>query len=222
MSVLFSTLATSFLKHTYWTELLNDMLTPEELALVSSRTPFELKHQATEKLKDLMQRVRHALLAELEPEHILCPEQTDFVRGQIAKGENYEGYPYVMLDFPKHFGKTDIFTYRTMFWYGHYFIFSLLLAGTHLSTYLERLDKHFDTFSTAGFFAAKADLWDWRPDAFERLDSARKSEILMQLRTLPFLKLAKLLAPSILSDESAVLSGARSFYRLTTLLTAKP
>lgn len=196
-------------------------LTPDELALISSRTPFELKLQATEKLKALMAAVRETLLAELHPAHLLCPEQTDFERGQIAKGENYEGYPYVMLDFPKCFRQGEIFTYRTMFWYGHYFIFSLLLAGRHLPIYFERLDQHFETLATAGLLIAKADLWDWRPDAFEPLDSAYKHETLAQATALPFLKLVKLLSPSILSDEHAVLSGARAFYRLTLLLTAK-
>jgi hypothetical protein len=73
--------------------------TPEELALICDPTPFELKHAATQKLKALMERIRETYLRYVQPQHTLCPEQTDFSRGQIAKGENYEGYPYVMLDF---------------------------------------------------------------------------------------------------------------------------
>lgn len=195
--------------------------TCDELALISERAPFELKLSATEKLKTLMERVRNAYLAEVEPQRTLCPEQTDFSRGQIAKGENYEGYPYVMLDFPKFYGKGEIFTYRTMFWYGHYFIFSLILAGEHLATYRERLQRHFARFAEERFLVAKNELWDWRRDAFLPLDAARASDTLATLADLPFLKLVKLLEPAALADEPALLEEAKRFYRTTSLLTAK-
>ena len=35
---------------------------------------------------------------------------------KIAKGENYLGLPYVILDYPRIFGKEDVFAFRTMFW----------------------------------------------------------------------------------------------------------
>jgi hypothetical protein len=130
--------------------------TPEELALICDPTPFELKHAATEKLKALMERIRETYLQCVQPQHTLCPEQTDFLRGQIAKGENYEGYPYVMLDFPKFYGQGEIFTYRTMFWYGHYFIFSLILAGTHLQTYQSAVANAPDSLCRRRFSCGKS------------------------------------------------------------------
>ncbi|RYG35601.1 MAG: hypothetical protein EOO01_31385, partial [Chitinophagaceae bacterium] len=39
---------------------------------------------------------------------------------KIARGENYEGLPYVMLDYPRLFGKENIFAFRTMFWWGNF------------------------------------------------------------------------------------------------------
>ncbi|PIO48275.1 MAG: hypothetical protein CMR00_05835 [[Chlorobium] sp. 445] len=195
--------------------------TPEELALIAERAPFELKLSATEKLKTLMERIRKTYLLQIEPHNTLCPEQTDFLRGQIAKGENYEGYPYVMLDFPKFYGKGEIFTYRTMFWYGHYFIFSLILAGTHLDTYRERLRTNMARFAEKGFLVAKSELWDWRQEAFLPLDAARTAETLAMLNNLPFLKLVKLLEPTALADEERLLEEAKNFYCTTALLTTK-
>jgi hypothetical protein len=57
---------------------------------------------------------------------------------KIAKGENYEGLPYVMLDFPRCFGRDDTFAIRTFFWWGHFFSITLQLKGT----YLQRFQKN--------------------------------------------------------------------------------
>ncbi len=49
--------------------------------------------------------------------------------GKISKGENYEGLPYVMLDYPAMFSKENIFAIRTMFWWGNFFSITLHLSG---------------------------------------------------------------------------------------------
>ena len=53
------------------------------------------------------------------------------VNPKIAKGENYKGLPYVMLDYPSLFDKEKIFAVRTMFWWGNYFSVTLHLAGLY-------------------------------------------------------------------------------------------
>lgn len=58
---------------------------------------------------------------------------------KISKGENYEGLPYVMLDYPRCFGKEDVFAVRTFFWWGHYFSITLQLKGVYLQQYLPAL-----------------------------------------------------------------------------------
>src|SRR5271169_1886033 len=40
---------------------------------------------------------------------------------KISRGEQYKGMPWVMLDYPRVFGKEDVCAIRTMFWWGHYF-----------------------------------------------------------------------------------------------------
>ena len=51
--------------------------------------------------------------------------------GKIFKGENYLGLPYVILDHPAHFSKTDVFAIRTMFWWGNYFSITLHVSGIY-------------------------------------------------------------------------------------------
>jgi hypothetical protein len=50
---------------------------------------------------------------------------------KISRGENYEGLPYVMLDYPRCFGKEDVFAIRTFFWWGHFFSSTLQLKGKY-------------------------------------------------------------------------------------------
>lgn len=50
---------------------------------------------------------------------------------KISRGENYNGLPYVILDYPKHFTKDDIFAIRTMFLWGKDFSITLHLKGRY-------------------------------------------------------------------------------------------
>jgi len=61
---------------------------------------------------------------------------------KISKGENYEGMPWVMLDYPRHFSKVEgHFAIRCFFWWGHFFSISLQLSGHYLSQYNHVFEK---------------------------------------------------------------------------------
>lgn len=57
------------------------------------------------------------------------PSAINEVPPKISKGENYEGLPYVMLDYPRCFSKEDVFAIRTFFWWGNFFSITLHLKG---------------------------------------------------------------------------------------------
>ena len=50
---------------------------------------------------------------------------------KISKGENYQGLPYVILDYPRCFSKEDVFAIRTFFWWGKFFSITLHLKGKY-------------------------------------------------------------------------------------------
>jgi hypothetical protein len=70
--------------------------------------------------------------------YILFGDVAELVRGdlgpspKISKGENYQGLPWVMLDYPRMFGKEDIMAVRVFFWWGHFFSITLHLKGKYL------------------------------------------------------------------------------------------
>lgn len=63
------------------------------------------------------------------------PAETFSTSPKIAKGENYEGLPYVMLDYPRCFKKEDTLAIRTFFWWGNFFSITLQLKGKYLQQY---------------------------------------------------------------------------------------
>jgi hypothetical protein len=50
---------------------------------------------------------------------------------KISKGENYQGLPYVILDYPALFNKTDVLAIRTMFWWGNFFSVTVHSSGKY-------------------------------------------------------------------------------------------
>lgn len=80
------------------------------------------------------------------------PAETLLASPKIAKGENYEGLPYVMLDYPRCFGKEDTFAIRTFFWWGNFFSITLQLKGKYLAQYAAVIQQNIDQ-------AANENLW---------------------------------------------------------------
>jgi len=60
---------------------------------------------------------------------------------KISRGEKYKGLPYVMLDYPRSFGKEDIFAVRTFFWWGNFFSVTLHLKGKYQQLFIPSLQK---------------------------------------------------------------------------------
>jgi hypothetical protein len=189
--------------------------TEKEIMLLSDQSVFEMKREATEKLKLLMESVRLVLLERIEPKKLVAPSSTDFKRGQIAKGENYEGFPYVMLDFPKCFSKSDVFTYRTIFWYGHDLIFSVILAGEFLEHYRNQFKIHFDEFAKDELWISSSDVWNWKADGQVKIANEQRERIFRMMEELNYLKVMKRFPASVLNDEPLILREIARFYELT-------
>lgn len=60
---------------------------------------------------------------------------------KIARGENYNDLPYVMLDYPRFFSKDDVFAIRSMFWWGNDLSITLHLKGKFKTGYQHKLNR---------------------------------------------------------------------------------
>ena len=79
---------------------------------------------------------------------------------KISKGEKYEGLPWVILDFPRVFGKEDTWAVRTFFWWGHFFSLTLQLKGRYYEQYRGSLMENLSLLRQHGFYLCiAADEW---------------------------------------------------------------
>jgi hypothetical protein len=80
---------------------------------------------------------------------------------KISKGENYKGLPWVMLDYPRIFGKEDMLAIRTMFWWGQAFSMTLHLKGKYMRLFVPVILRRREELAAAGFRAGiSEEEWD--------------------------------------------------------------
>ncbi len=85
------------------------------------------------------------------------PAEVLLQSAKISKGENYEGLPYVMLDYPRCFGKEDVFAIRTFFWWGNFFTITLQLKGIYKKRYEENITRQILKENLSGAFLNVSD-----------------------------------------------------------------
>jgi len=161
----------------------NVKLSERELKLVTDADVILTKNRIIEKT--------YALLGELSEAYKPIITHTPYLlqfavpSAKISKGENYEGLPWVMLDYPRCFSKEHVFAIRTFFWWGNFCSISLHLKGSFAQQYA----SHLTGFSNGWQLCIHPTEWEhhFRADNYRPLQP--EDAALMQ--TLPFIKLAK-------------------------------
>ena len=121
-----------------------------EQQLVTDANWILTKNRIIEKVYQLFGNLSEQ--SKQEPLLQQLPAETLLTSPKIAKGENYEGLPYVMLDYPRCFGKEDTFAIRTFFWWGNFFSITLQLKGKYLEQYATVIQQNIEK-------NADEDLW---------------------------------------------------------------
>jgi len=98
------------------------MLSTKELELVTNPNIILTKNAIIGKVYDLFGQLSEAYKTVLTNKELLA------IGPKIARGENYQGLPWVMLDFPRKFTQSDTMAIRSFFWWGHFFSITLQLT----------------------------------------------------------------------------------------------
>lgn len=122
-------------------------LSETELVLMQDKNFFIHKQNITSKIISLFGELHEdlKLLPGENTSHI--PSGILSISGKISKGENYIGYPWILLDYPRAFSKKNILAYRTLFWWGNYFSFTLHLSGDYLRPFLPSIIKNLSSLA---------------------------------------------------------------------------
>ena len=165
-----------------------------EWDLINVTEIFEHKPAILKKAESYLEELRSALAAELKTHPKPYPPEADLVKGQIARGENHNGFPFLSLDIPQKFSKTEFFTYRTLFWWGHYLGFSLILKGPDLEAYTSRLKtRRQDAACKDVYLSQHTSPWEWEfgENCFTKVSELSENEIQETADRLQYLKLMR-------------------------------
>jgi hypothetical protein len=202
-------------KSTHWSHHEWDLINVTEI--------FKHKPAILKKVESHLEELRSALAAELKAHPKPYPPDTDLIKGQIARGENHKGFPFVSLDIPQKFSKTEFFTYRTLFWWGHYLGFSLILKGPDLDTYLNRLKEcRQETACTNVYLSQHTSPWEWEfgENHFLKASELSENEIQEVVDRLQYIKLMKFypLSEKSFPELNWTETGIQSFQDLIYLV----
>jgi hypothetical protein len=127
-------------------------LSPEETALVLNSRWILTKNIILHKAVQLLAGLQEDYSGSLSSKQGKLP--AEFLSGspKISKGENYEGLPYRILDYPAVFQKENILAVRTMFWWGNFFSITLHLSGRYKEQFEKKIMAAFDSLSANDFF----------------------------------------------------------------------
>ncbi|MEQ8623997.1 MAG: hypothetical protein RJQ00_04055 [Vicingaceae bacterium] len=83
---------------------------------------------------------------------------------KVSKGENFEGYPFRVLDYPRVFTTNDVFAFRTLIWWGNIISFTLHLKGKYLITHFSKLKQLLSTSELPLYYSNSGNEWSQNPN----------------------------------------------------------
>ncbi len=200
-------------------------LTPDEMNLIADEKFFRAKAQVMRKVRGLLDGLYAGLKEELAGVALLAPPGFDGENHQFVKGEHLEECPYQYLDYPKHFSGDDKCTFRSLFWWGHHFVFALILEGERLPRYKQNLLNRFHVVADRHLsLCLSPSLWEWKRGEGYTLPIThdRKSEVAAVLSERASFKLARFVAlnHSVVEDGRIVEVGREAFRAFLPIITS--
>jgi hypothetical protein len=186
-----------------------------ELALLQDADVLLLKRQALEKVE--------AALTSLIPlfqdsSAVLFNRFPEFA-GQapkLSRGENYRSLPYRVLDYPRFADGEDLFLFRSMFWWGHFYSFTLHLQGRYWEKMKEKFIRY--SFPEDTNVCVGDTPWEYHygPENYLPLQQADMERVLAR----PFLKLSLPLPLPCQAEEMQ--DFGREAFRILTGFMSEP
>jgi len=194
-------------------------LSDGEMQLVSNTGWILTKRKIIDKVNELFGNLsvtfRQLVLAEQE----FLPPAVITSAPKIAKGENYQQLPYVLLDYPRCFDKENVFAIRTMFWWGNFFSCTLHISGAYKTMFEQAILKNITlAHATEFYICINEEEWEhhFEPGNYIALDKLTTAEITTIVNKQHFIKMAAKFSLHRWSEIDALL--AKSFSDVLHLL----
>ncbi|MES2881692.1 MAG: hypothetical protein V4676_06060 [Bacteroidota bacterium] len=112
---------------------------------------------------------------------------------KISKGENYNGFPYLVLDYPRLADEKGICFVRSMFLWGHFFSSTLHLSGYYQQRQVQKISAAYSTLSINKYsVGVNTDPWQhhFENNNYKAVDSYSIKEFDELLSHHPHIKIA--------------------------------
>ena len=169
------------------------LLSEEELKLAENSDWILTKNQIIKKIISLFAQLADSYREATNASKEFLPEEVLGTSPKISRGEQYQGLPYVMLDYPRVFSKEDVFAIRTFFWWGNFFSLTLHLKGKYKQEFGNNLKTNISLLSQHNFFIAESkDEWrqDFEADNYTPVIKTDPDSLIQKVDGKDFLKLA--------------------------------
>lgn len=169
-------------------------LSAKELNLVCNADFILTKQAIIKKVYQLMGELSENWQQQLSQFQKLLPPEMFLNSPKISKGENYRDLPYVILDYPRCFGKEDTLAIRLFFWWGNFFSISIHLSGYYQSLAVPFLVKNFVLLQKNEYSICNNETpWEhhFLDDNFTCLKRISLEKFTAILTEKPFIKIAK-------------------------------
>ncbi|MEW6682728.1 MAG: hypothetical protein AB1451_07360 [Nitrospirota bacterium] len=194
----------------------------DEVEFLKQEGPFAWKERLTQRIKTALEALHDALAARLTPDALLAPEEMDWTRWQLVRGERFGDRPYAYVDFPQHFFRDEKFTYRSMFWWGEGLFFALILEGNLLDRYRANLDKSYAAVADQELSLSLAQTpWVWRAagPSVLAIQTDNRDSVISAARNRTVLKLQRWVSLNrLIEPDMIVREGVETFSRLLPVI----
>jgi hypothetical protein len=107
----------------------------EDIQLMQNSDLIERKNRLLKQFIDLLADQGEVLQEEYQTAFSISPPP------KVNRGENYQGFPYLVMDYPRIFSQEHIFAFRTLFWWGNFISCTLHLKGDFLNDFADRIPR---------------------------------------------------------------------------------
>ena len=116
-------------------------LSEEDQEIFTNPIFFQRKVHINNYIVSLLGKLNEQLENDHLVQQVIAKFKLPLTRGKISKGENYLGYPWQILDYPRVFEKENIFAFRTMCWWGNFYNSTLHIGGSYYENHMETFSK---------------------------------------------------------------------------------
>ncbi len=170
------------------------ILSQKELELINNTDWILTKNAVIRKVYLLFGELSNQYRTIWNVHQVPALKALDFPSPKIARGDQYEGLPWLMLDYPRYFTKDNTLAIRSFFWWGKGCSITIQLSGIYQKKYALAFQNYLSSLKEISqennwLVGIGTDPWQhhFREDNYRRLDEMNGKSFI----ELPFLKLTK-------------------------------